>query len=133
MKDSAMPSPTETVLAFFKRGEEPGAYKQAFRDYFTPTTVWENAGFVTTGFEEALSLIAASPIGMSAVRTEVLAVAETDNKVLTERIDHVLGADGKVVYSLPVMGIFEVTDGRFTAWRDYFDTAFFSKLGQDAP
>jgi limonene-1,2-epoxide hydrolase len=39
--------------------------------------------------------------------------------VLTERVD-VFEAPGKRI-ELPVMGAFEVRDGRIAAWRDYFD------------
>ena len=39
--------------------------------------------------------------------------------VLTERVDHVYQAGGKL--SMPIAGVFEVHDGQITAWRDYFD------------
>ncbi len=39
--------------------------------------------------------------------------------VLTERIDTFTVGD--VVAPLPVMGTFEVRDGKISAWRDYFD------------
>jgi limonene-1,2-epoxide hydrolase len=42
-----------------------------------------------------------------------------DGVVLTERTDRFL-VRGKWI-ELPVMGAFEVADGRITAWRDYFD------------
>ena len=41
--------------------------------------------------------------------------------VLTERVD-VFEMGDKAV-SLPVMGTFEVRDGKIAAWRDYFDMA----------
>jgi limonene-1,2-epoxide hydrolase len=45
--------------------------------------------------------------------------------VLTERLDKfVLG--GKTV-ELPVAGVFELKDGKITAWRDYFDMATWTK------
>ena len=31
--------------------------------------------------------------------------------------------------SLPVMGVFELADGKITAWRDYFDMAQFTGAG----
>lgn len=39
--------------------------------------------------------------------------------VLTERNDRFLLASGWC--EMPVMGVFEVNDGRIDAWRDYFD------------
>lgn len=47
-------------------------------------------------------------------------LAETpDGVVLTERTDRFLVRDKWI--ELPVMGAFEVRDGRIAAWRDYFD------------
>jgi limonene-1,2-epoxide hydrolase len=49
----------------------------------------------------------------------VLNIATTGSAVLTERLDKFTrGADRITV---PVMGIFEVVDGRISHWRDYFD------------
>ncbi len=44
--------------------------------------------------------------------------------VMNERTDR-LHIDGKWV-ELPVMGVFEFTDGKISAWRDYFDMAQFT-------
>jgi len=52
-------------------------------------------------------------------QTKVLNIAGNGNVVLTERIDHFHRAAG--VIDLPVMGTFEVRDGKIAAWRDYFD------------
>lgn len=48
-------------------------------------------------------------------------VESPDGLVMNERIDW-LGSDGKRT-PLPVMGVFEFSDGKITAWRDYFDKA----------
>lgn len=51
---------------------------------------------------------------------EVLNVATRGNKVLTERTTRV--TYGGNTRDIPIMGIFEFgSDGRITAWRDYFD------------
>lgn len=50
--------------------------------------------------------------------THYLAVTQ-DGVVLTERTDRFL-VRGRWI-ELPVMGAFEVADGRITAWSDYFD------------
>jgi limonene-1,2-epoxide hydrolase len=55
------------------------------------------------------------------VEFEMLHVAVRDNVVLTERIDTFTIGEAKV--PLPVMGTFEVRDGKISAWRDYFDMA----------
>ena len=55
-----------------------------------------------------------------AVDWEMISIAEAGNKVLTERIDRFDMPGGKKI-DLPVMGTFEIENGKITAWRDYFD------------
>jgi len=59
-------------------------------------------------------------------------IASDGNTVLTERVDEIT-ANG-VMAPVPVMGTFEVRDGRIVRWRDYFDMGFVGKLmaGEDA-
>ena len=119
-------SPSEVVTTFLALWERPGGLDQSFRDYFNADTVWENHGLViTAGPDEAIALNAqlAANMGLATIRVENLAVATTGNKVLTERIDHMVDAAGNTMFSAPVMGIFEIADGRIAAWRDYFDSA----------
>ena len=53
-------------------------------------------------------------------RWEVHHVAETSTGVvLTERTDRIRA--GGEWFDFPVMGVFELRDGRISAWRDYFD------------
>lgn len=46
-------------------------------------------------------------------------VAVRGNVVLTERVDRFVRGEDRI--TIPVMGAFEVADGRITHWRDYFD------------
>ena len=63
--------------------------------------------------------------GATEVDWQLLHIAtNADGAVLTERVDRFL-MQGKWI-SVPVMGTFEVTDGRIRAWRDYFDLAQFT-------
>ncbi len=55
---------------------------------------------------------------------ETLSIAASGNKVLTERVDRFDLAGGKKV-DLPVMGTFEIENGKIKAWRDYFDLQTF--------
>ena len=55
-------------------------------------------------------------------------IAADGQTVLTERVD-VMEMQGKTV-ELPVMGTFEVRDGKIARWRDYFDMRTFRKLSQ---
>lgn len=55
------------------------------------------------------------------VRFAVHHIAEiTEGVVITERNDIFRQKDGRTL-DIPVMGIFEITDRKITAWRDYFD------------
>ena len=66
---------------------------------------------------QALSQFMASA---SEVQWDLLNIAEDGSgNVLTERVDKFKINDGWI--ELPVMGTFEVKDGKVTAWRDYFD------------
>lgn len=128
-----MATPTQTVTAFLDAWEGPGGIAQAIRDYFTPETVWENVGMSkTTGPDEAMGVLAGfgESADKVAMTVDNLAVAPIGGKVLTERVDHVLGPDGKPAMSIRVMGTFETEGGKITAWRDYFDTAGFGGGGE---
>lgn len=59
----------------------------------------------------------------SAVQWDLLNIVGADGVVLTERVDKFKVND--VWIELPVMGTFEVSDGKITAWRDYFDLGQF--------
>jgi limonene-1,2-epoxide hydrolase len=59
-------------------------------------------------------------------------IAVDGDAVLTERVDEIT-ANG-ITAPVPVMGTFEIRDGRIVAWRDYFDMTLTGKLmsGEDA-
>jgi limonene-1,2-epoxide hydrolase len=54
-----------------------------------------------------------------------LNIAANGSVVLTERIDNFKMSHGKDV-SVPVMGTFEIENGKIKAWRDYFDLNTFA-------
>ena len=121
-----MPSPTQVVTDFIERLGTPGGFADAVRTCFTERTRYLNVGMTdTTGIEEALGVVQMfeQGMGMSYLKVDMLAIAEQGNTVLTERIDHLHAADGSLVMSVPLAGIFEVEDGKIVGWRDYFDTA----------
>jgi limonene-1,2-epoxide hydrolase len=63
--------------------------------------------------------------------TEVRRVESGDRAVFTERID-VFEVSG-VNVTLPVIGVFEVENGKVAAWREYFDMGEITRqLGSDA-
>lgn len=56
-----------------------------------------------------------------ACRWDMLSVAVTGTKVLTERVDHLVVRG--IAIALPIMGVFDVPHGLIVHWRDYFDLA----------
>jgi limonene-1,2-epoxide hydrolase len=130
-----MASPSEIVTSFLAMWERPGGLDDSVRAWFTPETVWENVGLATTtGIDEAIALNArlGETIGVATIRVDTVAVAEAGDKVLTERVDHMVNADGVTFHSAPVMGTFELAGGKIVAWRDYFDSAAAARLMQGA-
>ena len=71
------------------------------------------------GQDAIRSMIAMFTTGIEKIEFEVLNIAARGNVVLTERLDVFTHPSGRI--ELPVMGAFEVSDGKITAWRDYFD------------
>lgn len=57
--------------------------------------------------------------GIEAIDFKIINIAADGPTVMTERVD-VFTLQG-ATFELPVMGIFEITDGKIKAWRDYFD------------
>lgn len=56
------------------------------------------------------------------IKLEVLNITAGGNVVLTERLERFHHKAGKREdCELPVMGAFELKDGKITAWRDYFE------------
>ena len=94
--------------------------------FFTDDAVYHNIPFEpVTGRENIANNIASfirpGPPGIERIEFRVINIAANGPVVLTERVD-VFSMPSKTI-SLPVMGTFEVTDGKIAAWRDYFDMA----------
>ncbi len=57
-----------------------------------------------------------------AIETQIVTIAAMDDLVLTERMERFIHRKGvRPTFDLPVMGAFELRDGRISAWRDYFE------------
>jgi limonene-1,2-epoxide hydrolase len=132
-KDKNIPTPIETVTAFSAAFPTDNG-KAAIRRWFTPKTVWVNEGVsTTTGIEEAVAFIerpGRSP-DITAVHFDMLAIAADGHRVLTERVDRFVRADGSTIAAAKLMGIFEVEGDCIVAWRDYFDVNFAKKISKD--
>lgn len=93
---------------------------------FTDATIWENVGYsTTTGAAEAVEHLreSARRLGWTRVDAAVLVIAPAGDQVVTERVDHHLDADGQVLFSIRSASLFDLSEDRITAIREYFDTA----------
>jgi limonene-1,2-epoxide hydrolase len=130
-----MPTSNEEVLqAVFdawSEGIEPGA--TALREHFASDCRWEQTGVpTTTGPDEAAELfLGMSAMGWTGIEVEVRNLAAADDVVFTERVDHMVRADGSRAGTFPVVGVTEFRDGKISAWREYFDSALFSQFADD--
>jgi limonene-1,2-epoxide hydrolase len=93
----------------------------ALMAFFTDDAVYHNIPIEpVTGVEAIRSTIAGFTQGVEKIEFRVDNIASSDSAVvLTERVD-IFALPGKAI-ELPVMGTFEVRDGKIAAWRDYFD------------
>ena len=91
---------------------------------FTDDAVYHNMPLDPVVGPEAIRTFIEGFIGgVDSVEFQVRNIAASGDVVLTERVD-VFNAPGKRI-ALPVMGTFELRDGRIAAWRDYFDLQSF--------
>jgi limonene-1,2-epoxide hydrolase len=97
-------------------------------EFFTDDAVYHNIPVAPVSGKEAIrQTIAGFTAGVESVEFRVLNMVADGNVVLTERVDAFVTPT--VTIELPVMGTFEVVDGKIAAWRDYFDlNQFMSQL-----
>ena len=100
---------------------------EALRPFFSDDVVYHNIPMdPAVGIDATIAFIAGFFAMCESIEFEVVNLAVRDGVVLTERIDTF--TVGQVVAPLPVMGTFEVRDGKISAWRDYFDMAQATKV-----
>jgi limonene-1,2-epoxide hydrolase len=92
------------------------------RSFFSDDVVYHNIPMDPAEGIEATMAVIDMFLGMcEALEFRVHHLASDGTTVLTERTD-VFTINGKSA-PLPVMGAFQVVDGKIAAWRDYFDMA----------
>jgi limonene-1,2-epoxide hydrolase len=95
---------------------------EALRPFFTDDVVYHNIPMdPAVGIEATIAFIEGFFGMCQKLVIENINLAVDGDVVLTERIDTF--TVGEVVVPLPVMGTFEIRDGKISAWRDYFDLA----------
>lgn len=121
-----MTEPIATVTAFLATWDKPKGWEHGVTTYFSDDAVYENIGMSkSVGIEEILDFVRHYEMttggGWMVVRTH--AIAGVGDTVLTERVDDMVDGQGNIFFTTPVMGAFDLRDGKIVAWRDYFDTA----------
>jgi limonene-1,2-epoxide hydrolase len=114
--------PSTVFRAFFGRWSiSKASAMAAFDEFFTPETVWENVGLVTTvGIEEAKALVAAEPPGFETMVVDFKFIVSQGPYVFTERVDDFYDAAGELLMPARVAGVAEIRDGRIITMREYF-------------
>lgn len=67
-------------------------------------------------------------VGSRDVEFEMVHIGAAGDVVFTERVDRFTLGEKQI--ALPVAGVFELKDGKITAWRDYFDVGMWNKQSQ---
>jgi limonene-1,2-epoxide hydrolase len=90
------------------------------RSFFADEVVYHNIPMEPAeGIEATMAVVDMFVHMCEALEFEIHHLASDGSTVLTERTD-TFTIKGKTA-PLPVMGAFHVSDGKITAWRDYFD------------
>jgi limonene-1,2-epoxide hydrolase len=114
-----MESPIEVVRRFCAAWSD-GLGAGELAAFFTDDAVYHNIPLApVTGREDIANTIASFTAGVEGIEFRVTNIAGEGAVVMTERVDVFKLPDKSI--ELPVMGTFEVRDGKITAWRDYFD------------
>lgn len=88
--------------------------------FFTDDAVYHNIPIApVTGRDTIKATIAGFTGGVEKIEFRVNHIVADGPIVLTERVDVFVLPERAI--ELPVMGTFEVRDGKIAAWRDYFD------------
>ncbi len=100
---------------------------EVLRGFFSEDIVYHNMPMAPAeGLDAAMAVIEMFVSMCDELEFEVHHLASDGTTVLTERTDR-FTIKGRTA-PLPVMGAFQVVDGKITAWRDYFDMAQVSAI-----
>ncbi|MFE7801035.1 nuclear transport factor 2 family protein [Nocardia sp. NPDC057440] len=115
-----MSSPDEIVSAMCRSWSDPDP--DTISAFFAEDAVYHNIPMEPIHGRTAIrDFIAGFLTTFDAIDFDIHHQVVNGNVVMNERTDTLRG-NGRDT-PLPVMGVFEVTDGAITAWRDYFDMA----------
>ncbi|MGV9415834.1 limonene-1,2-epoxide hydrolase family protein [Nocardia sp. NPDC003693] len=121
------PTPEALVTAFC--AEWLTGTPESIAAYFTEDAVYHNIPMAPLRGKPAILDFLKGFIGaFGGIEFTIHHQSATGTTVLNERTDRFALGDKPI--ELPVMGVFEVSGNKITAWRDYFDMAQFTQLTQ---
>lgn len=98
----------------------------AFRDNFAEGCEYivQQDTPVLVGAEQAVAAIEGFHLGfgVETIDVDMLKIDQVDNRVWTERVDHMVNAQGERFLAIPILGVMTFNDaGKLTHWNDYWD------------
>jgi limonene-1,2-epoxide hydrolase len=94
--------------------------------YFSDDAVYHNIPMEPARGKAAIKAVINSFLPMSkSIEFKILHTVSAGNVVMNERVD--MFDTGTKKISIPVAGVFEVKNGKISAWRDYFDMQMYTK------
>lgn len=127
-------SSIEIVEGFFRRwAVSYDEFCASFTDTFAEDGIWQAAPGVpdAVGAEQAIALLEAfkDGHGMATVQVDMTRIGQAGDAVWTERVDHMLDAQGVELLAIPVAGVLTLdADGKITTYRDYWNMMEFNAL-----
>lgn len=121
-------SPAETVNAFISAIEAKDV--EAAIEYVANDISYENMPMdPIVGADGVSQTLKGFLAAASEVDWQIVEQWEVGDTVLNERVDRFKIGDGWL--ELPVAGVFKITDGKITLWRDYFDmSSYMNQLSE---
>ena len=114
----------DTVIRSFCNAWSEGSLEEIM-GFFDENAIYHNIPMEPAeGLEQIRAFIEGFLAMATSIQFEILHQVATETIVMNERIDTLVIGDVTTV--LPVMGIFELADGKIVKWRDYFDMAQFT-------
>jgi len=121
-----MPTDAEKVVNEFCNAW-PRKNVEELLGFFSDDAVYHNIPMDPARGKAAIKAVINSFLPMAkSLQFKVLHTASAGNVVMNERVDIFDLGNGKTI-SLPVAGVFEVNNGKISAWRDYFDMQMYTK------
>ena len=129
-----METPTELVSRFCAAWSENRGTDE-LAAFFADDAVYHNIPLTPISGREAIadtidSFIRPGAPGIDGIEFRVVNIAANGPIVMTERVDVFRVSDKS--FELPVMGTFEISEGKISAWRDYFDMNQFTSRMEEA-